>query len=236
MARDTCPSCGAAYNGRRCRNCLYEPFSEEIAHGNHTHKGEPLVIGAPARKPVPQKDPFGCDKKSRKRHPLTGFILLLVIINSLLPLIRNWGLELEAREEAVHTVAIRPEPEPVMAPEDLVIFHQEADVTIFTSVEDFSNFGDGFCLYVEYAGSLPHVTVVAGDIQVNGCDMPFSGLVCKARSGEIGKGWLELDEEELEINSIENLQTLDFTLTALGSNGRALFTTDEIRIMAEETA
>ena len=39
MARQLCPSCGKPYNGKKCGNCLYEHFTEEIAHGFHTHEG-----------------------------------------------------------------------------------------------------------------------------------------------------------------------------------------------------
>ena len=39
-----CPCCGAPYNGKRCRECYYEPFTEEIAHGLHTHEGSCEMI------------------------------------------------------------------------------------------------------------------------------------------------------------------------------------------------
>lgn len=232
MARYTCPSCGRAYNGKKCRNCLYEHFTEEITHGGHVHTGEPLVIEVP--RPVKRKDPFGCDKRTRKRRPMAGFVILLALINSCMPLLRNWGLKLDAMESRPAAVM---KAEPVMAPEDMVVLHQEQGITIFADREDVVDFHDGLCLYVEYTGSLAYVTVVAGDIRVNGCDMPLSALVCKARrGGRIGKGWLELEEQDLKTNSIETFETLGFTLTALGSNGRTIFTTDEITLVAEGAA
>ena len=39
-----CPCCGAPYNGKRCRECYYEPFTEEIAHGLHTHEGSSEIV------------------------------------------------------------------------------------------------------------------------------------------------------------------------------------------------
>ena len=86
--------------GRRCRGCGYEHFSEEIAHRGHTHKGEPLVISGNVRRPVPRKDPFGCEKKTGARRPMLRFLILLYLIYSLLPLFREWGLKLEAMEDA----------------------------------------------------------------------------------------------------------------------------------------
>lgn len=236
MARYTCPSCGAAYNGKKCRSCLYENFGDGKLREDRTRKGSPLVVDAPASGKTGDNAPVFRPQKTRGKNPMVRFVLLLAVINSLMPLIRNWGLDLKARERAstVRQVAVRAEPEPVMAPEEIVFLHQEQDISIFANLEDFTDFRDGLCLYVEYTGDLPHVTVVMGDIKVNGCDMPLSTLVCKARSGEIGKGWLELDEQDLKEVSIETAEILDFTLTALGSNGRLLFTTDAFQLVAED--
>lgn len=89
MTRSTCPSCGAPFNGKKCRSCLYETFTEEYAHGNHTHQGEPLVIDAPVRSPIPKQDPFECPPKrtapdsawqNQRKKPLSRplFIVLLL--------------------------------------------------------------------------------------------------------------------------------------------------------------
>ena len=87
MARYKCPACGAPYNGRRCQTCYYEQFTEEIAHGNHTHKGEPLVIHSPVRKPIRRKDPFGCDRRTRKKLPPVLKTLITVVAIALSPYI-----------------------------------------------------------------------------------------------------------------------------------------------------
>jgi len=45
MKRNQCPACGEGrYFGGRCRACGYKPFVEEIAHGTHYHRGEPLEL------------------------------------------------------------------------------------------------------------------------------------------------------------------------------------------------
>ena len=82
MAKMKCPSCGQPFNGKRCRNCMYEVFTEEITHGLHTHEGEPLVIDAPQRRPIRRKNPFVWDKRTRRRNsasPLVGVAVALVI-------------------------------------------------------------------------------------------------------------------------------------------------------------
>ena len=78
MKSTNCPGCGKTYNGRRCRNCGYEPFPEA------------------AGRPSPQTAPV--TKKQWKQHPLIRFLLLLYLIYSLMPLLRQWGLKLEAIE------------------------------------------------------------------------------------------------------------------------------------------
>ena len=77
------------------------------------------------------------------------------------------------------------------------------------------------------------MTVSAGDILVNGIDLPHASLVCKARPGEIGKGWLEVDLGEWEAAGIQEIHTLSFSLTGLGQDGRIHFETDEIYLIAE---
>jgi len=228
VKKNACPSCGSTYNGRKCRQCGYEHFTEEIRHGNHTHRGEPLVIDRPVRRPIPRKDPFGCEKKTRKKNPLVRFLVLLFLINSLMPMLRNWGLKLKEMENRP-AAAITAQPEPVLKPENMVILHQQDDITIFTTPEQFADLNN-FCLYV-HNESTNSVTVSAGDIQVNGVDLPHAALVCKARPNEIGKGWLEVDRGEWEAAGIRDIHSLSFTLSAL-QNSRLLFTTDQLDLAA----
>lgn len=100
MEKYTCPSCGTVFRGKRCRSCGYEHFSEQTGHRYHTQREEPLVTDAPVPKPIPAQKPLGRDKKTRKMHPLVRFLILLYLLYSLLPLLREWGLRLEMTEEA----------------------------------------------------------------------------------------------------------------------------------------
>ena len=85
MKRDRCPACGAAgYHGRRCAQCLYEPFMEEIAHRTHYHAGEPLVLDT---RPRPVRPGQGCASYSGKRttdkFPLKALLLILAALLAL---------------------------------------------------------------------------------------------------------------------------------------------------------
>lgn len=228
MKKHTCPSCGSPYNGKHCRSCNYEHFSEEIAHGNHSHRGEPLVIDGPDRKPVPRKNPFGCDRKTRKKNPILRFLILLYVIYSLMPMLRSWGLKLEAMEDRRSAVTVHPEP--VLQPENMVILHQEGGITLFTTPEQFTDLNE-FRLSV-YNESPVNVTVSAGDIRINGILLPHASLVCKAGPDEIGRGWLETDIREGEASGIPEIHTLSFRLTVLRQDGRIQFETGEICLEA----
>ena len=218
MAKLRCPGCGGAYNGKRCRSCGYEPLREE-----NSHRGTPPVTGEPARKGF-----SGAGQKPRNQHPILRFLVLLALINSLMPMFRNWGLELEAREETARSVALQPEP--VLDPENAVIFHREDGITVFADLQQLARLGETFSLMVRNESDRP-VTVSAGDIRINGIDQPHAALVVKAGSAEIGRGWLELNREEA--TDIGEIRSLSFTLTALGQDGRIRFTTDEIHITTE---
>lgn len=230
MARYKCPSCGEVYNGKKCRNCLYEHFTEEIAHGNHTHEGEPLVIDAPVRKPLPRKNPFGCEPRTRKKNPTAVFVLLLAIVHFLMPVLGNLWNRLEAAERP--SASITAAPEPVLQPENMVIFHQEDGITIFTSLDQLIQPTKDFSLYVHNESDMA-VTVSAGEIRINGIDLPHAALVCKARPGEIGKGWLQPDAVEWEASGIQQVHTLSFDLGVIRQDGRLLFKTGSICLSAE---
>lgn len=227
MARYTCPSCGAGYNGKLCRNCFYEHFTEEIAHGNHTHKGEPLVIDAPVRKPVKRKDPFGCEKRTRKRHPLAGLLVLLFVINALLPMIRNWGLELETMEERY--LAAEPEPEPFM-PEDAMLLHEEGGIRIYADWQDGQEFDD-FPIYVENDYNY-NVYVSSRNVVVNGLLMDRSGAYCDAYKNSTSRATFYLDGTDLDNARIEQVQEITFQLEVCDTDYTTLFTTDTICLTA----
>ena len=228
MASYTCPSCGAPYNGKKCRACCYEHFSEEIAHGNHTHKGEPLVIDAPVRQPIPRKDPFGCGPKKQKRrkqkHPLIRFFFLLYMISFLLPMVRNWGLELERREQAA------PEP----APTNLVAIHEEEGITISVPGDQLTSphWEEGLRIWVENRRD-EDLTVSARYVMVNGFVMPNASLYIQASNGKSGMGTLYLTEEDLSDAGIKEVQVLTFVLEGMDEDYFDVFVTDPITMTNE---
>ena len=93
MGNPVCPGCGAGYNGKHCRRCGYRPFPED---GRRKHSPAPVI-----------------PEKKRRKHPLLGFLILLMLIAALMPLLRSWGLKLEAMEDsASHWATEAPQQHP----------------------------------------------------------------------------------------------------------------------------
>ena len=93
MERNRCPGCGMPYNGRKCRNCLFQPVKTDLP---------PVSAG---KKTASQAN--GKKQKSVLRS-LLGFLVILALIALLLPSLRNWGLELKETERtnsAVQTIS-----------------------------------------------------------------------------------------------------------------------------------
>ena len=227
MAKYTCPSCGAAYNGKKCRACLYENFAEEIAHGSHTHQGEPLVIDAPGRRPSPRKDPCGCPKPARKRktarqkNPVLRFLLLLLVLYGLLPLVRNWGLELEERETAARME--------MAVPENLVTLYEEGHVTVSVQSNQISHFADGLRIWVKNDSSQEY-TVTAHYVTANGFVMENASVYVKCAPNAYGMGTLYVNEEDMACAGITQVQSLSFVLDVTDEYNVTILRTDPITL------
>ena len=83
MANQRCPGCGAPYNGKKCRRCLYQPMAVKASSS-----------------PVRRKKPAANRKPSSALGSLLGFLILLALIAMLLPVLRSWGMDMQAIAEA----------------------------------------------------------------------------------------------------------------------------------------
>jgi len=218
MASYTCPCCGKRYNGKRCANCYYERFTEEITHGLHTHEGEPLVIKEPERKPIPRKDPFACEKK-RKKSPLAGRLTAVAAVVILMGALCNVYEAVARRGNPVYDFIPAPEPEAetcLAVPADGLLLYDAGGIRILADWQEDRPYGDGIPFYVQNDSDRT-VTVYAGDVLVNGYLMEDAMLFCRAKAGAAAGDTLTLDPEELEIAGIEEVQELYVSLVGYDS-------------------
>lgn len=79
MAKYVCPSCGAAFNGKKCRQCLYEALAESQLPRIHREasprRPEPDIRTSP-RETSKKKTTSG---KETRRRPKWWIMLLFVL-------------------------------------------------------------------------------------------------------------------------------------------------------------
>lgn len=199
MNKNTCPGCGAPWNGRRCRSCGYEPFREDSR---------------------PRKKPSGKEKTPPKKHPLLGFLLLLFLIWSLMPLLRNWGQKLEVIEESNRTVT----QEAVIPDAALLTLYYGENLHIFTSEYDAAHLSDGLTLYIRNDSDRDLVLQTEG-LFLNGSTAEQQ-LYCKAYAKAISQNWLRFESE----TGSSGIQSVSFRLKAFDVAGSQIFTSDRIAL------
>lgn len=206
MARYKCPCCGAAFNGKRCRNCYYEVFTEEISHGLHTHSGEPLVIDAPVRKPIRWKDPFGCERKTRKPSRILGIVVALIVaLGSVV------GDIMETHMDSADALLAAPEPD-VTVPESAVTLYRDAELTIRMDWREGTAWPDELPLYLENLTG-QELNMVAGNITVNGYVIDDAYLFSTASDQRIGLFRLNIEENALREAGITTIADVSFRLS-----------------------
>ena len=228
MARYICPSCGKRYNGKRCRSCMYENFAEEYTHGNHTHTGEPLVIRAPQRKPIPRKDPFDCEKKTRKPglRPWVLLIILLSVIGPVVQMIEGIVSEIRAELPTGIFYEYHPEPDAVMPsdfpadflqepvmPSGGITLYDDGLLRIVADWEETRRYEDGIRVVVENH-TQQDLNVLTRGVLVNGYLMNDSSLYCAVEAGHTAEGWLSLDSTDLEDTQITDVQQISASFEA----------------------
>ena len=163
MDQMRCPGCGAPYNGKKCRMCLYEPMGTHLSRNTG--------------KTANQKAPFPGRKKRTSAVSIKGILLLLVLMAAALPLLLNWGIKLEAMEAASRT------PEPI--PGNPAVLFQHESITVLVPEEDSPIVSLWF-----YNHGKEDAIVVCKEISLNGYRMENTALSVYVPAGSAVKGTL----------------------------------------------
>lgn len=214
MARTLCPSCGKPYNGHRCKHCLYENFSEEIPHGLHTHTGEPLVIRGSLRKPIPTRDAFGCEKRTRKRAARPVILILTIAVLTVLSSVVSVISASSSRRN--HAMVEPAEPELSWDAYPTILYHGDG-IQVATDWIDGQEYTDGFSIALRNDTGR-NLSLNAREVIVNGYLLEQSLYFCQVPKGRTGQSGFRLDPEELAYCGITQVQTLSVTLAAYDSD------------------
>lgn len=217
MARYRCPACGSPYNGKRCQECCYEPFTEEVAHGNHYHEGEPLVIDEiPSRKPLRPTETKNCNtfpgKRKKKLPTWLRIILILLLLTYGVDILFSIAGSLMINDTVSGIVGgyAEPEPEPI-APSSGTILYNENGILVIAEWQDGDTCTGSIPVYVRN-DSDQDIAVTVDLLSVNGYMMNYSFLYCQADAGEEAKDTLWIDDADLQETGIENIATITFCL------------------------
>lgn len=222
MERYQCPCCGAPYNGKRCRECFYEPFTEEITHGLHTHEGEPLVISDPAKRPVrragaSRRQECG-DYSGRRKSTLLKWAMPVVIVLAAI-LLRNalskpgfdgiWDIP------APDYTDMEPDAwDTVVRPEDFgsqTVLYDAEGIQVIADWCDETAGEKRIPVYVRN-DSDRDVWIVSTFDSVNGYMARYNFLACSVQAGEELSTELWIDDSDLENGGIEAIGELSFRL------------------------
>ena len=247
MAKYRCPSCGAPYNGKRCKSCLYENFSEEIAHGMHTHEGEPLVIDEPVRKPIPRQNPFACPPKQpaktwtppkqkprKKKSGLSIALAVLAILWLAEPILDGIGQIMDSFSASSSILAPQPETKPdATLPENGKGLYSDGLVWVVADLQDGQASLQDFPVVVQNDTEEP-LCVSVDDVIVNGYVMPAS-LYCEVAPGHTGQDDFYLYQEDLDNAGIDNVQQISFQLEIYNTDTYETYhRTDPITLIADD--
>lgn len=178
MERMRCPSCGAPYNGKKCRACLYVPTETNLSRSTKT---APVIPG--------QK------RKKSTFSSLAGLFVILAIIAMVMPGLRSWGWKLDAIDAANRT------PEPI--PGNPTVLFQQEPITVLVPKKDSPDVSLWF-----YNHGKEDVIVVCKDITINGYRMENAAVSVYVPSDSAVKTTLaELDTFAAEITFVMDAKT-----------------------------
>lgn len=164
MANQTCPGCGAPYNGKKCRFCFYAPMDTDVSSrptADHPKRNF-------SRKQRQQKTAMGS---------FAGFLVILVALSAVLPGFRNFGLKLDAIDAANRT------PEPI--PGNPTVLFQQEPITVLVPGQNDSDISLWF-----YNQGKEDVLVICRDITVNGQQMTGAQVLVALPGGNAIKSSL----------------------------------------------
>jgi len=217
MAKKKCPGCGAWYDGRRCPECLYEPFSAEEV---------PVLHDRVPRQPADTRRYVGkpVSRSGRQHHKGPGIRVLGITI--ILIFMSVFLVTLFAATSSVVSDFAVAAPEPLPLPEDGMLLYDQDGIRVILDWSGEAITGD-IPVYVENHSQRDIAASTAG-VAVNGCMNDDVFFYCDAREGTSAKSQLWIDTAELQKLGIDEIQEVSFLLEIFDENSYEVLNDREI--------
>ena len=239
-----CPCCGAPYNGKRCRECYYEPFTEEIAHGLHTHEGEPLIIEHPEDRPVRRSVPTRqkeCRQYSGRRKKTSPKWLWPILIVTAF-MVAQYVLTEFITEKVSSMSSLWSddgdtwETEAVIRPEDFhhqTVLYDKDGILAVADWKDGDTYTDEIPVYLRN-DSDRDVMLMSNMDCVNGYMTEYSLFLGEVEAGQEEMTSIWIDDTDLKGGNIEKVGKISFRLQVTDDNDYSLLdTTSPITLYAD---
>jgi len=209
MAYRKCPSCGSGYNGKRCKNCLYEPFGE-VRTSYDLHREEAV----PKREVSQRRSAPSYPTRSRKQNrggksvfKLLGTIwAVILLLTGVLPVLFR-------AFEDVGSSFVEATPEPVPLPNSGVVLYEDADVLVLADWDGTPIDSDIPIFVQNFTGE--DLTVCTDGVAINGCMTDDVFFYCDAYRNSVSMATLWVDMEILGEMGIQEVQSVQMALDVM---------------------
>ena len=219
MAYRRCPSCGHDYNGKRCKNCLYEPFGD-IRPSFELHQKDirPRQEAPPVRRPAASSRP-GYPKKSRKQPDTARTILkrlgtiwsVILLLTGFLPMLFEAVSDVGSSFVEVN---VTRETEPLPLPAQGIVLYEDADVLVMADWDGNTPIDGDIGIFVQnFTGE--DLIVCTDGVAVNGCMTGDVFFYCNAYPNSVNRATLWVDMEILGEMGIKEGQYLQMTIDVM---------------------
>ena len=216
MAYRKCPSCGQAYNGKRCGNCYYEPFGE-VRTSFDLHREEEFPKREVPRREVPRpRAASSYPARNRKGSgdgksvfKLLGTIwAVMLVVTGVLPMLFEAFDNVGSSYQSV-TVA----PEPLPLPNSGVVLYEDADVLVLADWDGTPIDSDIPIFVQNFTGK--DLTVCTDGVAGNGCMTDDVFFYCDAYRNSVSMATLWVDMDILGEMGIQEVQSVQMAMDVM---------------------
>lgn len=216
MTNRRCPSCGHCYNGKRCKNCLYEPFGD-IKPSFELHPAPASRWETPTvRRQSPPARP-GYPPRSRKQSNTGKAVLkrlgivwaVIVLLTGFLPVLFEMVSDVGSS-----FVTAAPEPEPVPLPADGTVIYQDADIQVIADWDGQVPVEGDIPIFVQNFSN-KNLIVCTDGVSINGCMTDEVFFYCDAYRNSVSKATLWIDMDTLQDMGFKEVRCLQMAIDVM---------------------